>query len=270
MPETSDLDLLSKAAEVAGDIALGYFQSDPKIWDKSGGLGPVTEADLAVDAYLKEHLMASRPSYGWLSEETDDTEARLADECVFIVDPIDGTRSFIDQSRDWAVSIAIARRGDVIAGAVYLPARDVMYLAQKGSGARKNGQAIAASGTTSVKDATLLTAKPNLDARYWKSTTPPFNRSFRSSLAYRLCLAAEGRFDAMLTLRPTWEWDVAAGALIVSEAGGIATDGNGATAIFNNAHPQIAGMLAGGAIHPEIARELRGDIPSDNRFTQPG
>ncbi|NCW68017.1 MAG: 3'(2'),5'-bisphosphate nucleotidase CysQ, partial [Marivivens sp.] len=134
MPVT-DLDLLIVAARKAGDIAADFFKSAPKVWDKPAGQGPVTEADLAVDTMLRETLTAVRPSYGWLSEETDDTSDRLSTTRQFIIDPIDGTRAFIDGSKDWAHSLAIVENGQVIAGVVYLPMKDQMFAAWHGKGA---------------------------------------------------------------------------------------------------------------------------------------
>ena len=90
--------LLEEAARAAGEVALGFFQSDPQVWEKDGGAGPVTEADLASDAVLKDRLLGACPGFGWLSEESDDDPTRLAQRHVFIVDPIDGTRSFIGRS----------------------------------------------------------------------------------------------------------------------------------------------------------------------------
>ena len=122
MPD--DLSLLLDAAKAAGDIARGYFNRAPEVWDKPGGAGPVTEADLAVDTMLREELTAARPDYGWLSEETEDNGKRLDTESVFIVDPIDGTRSFIEGSPTWAHSLAIAKGGEITAAVVFLPEHD--------------------------------------------------------------------------------------------------------------------------------------------------
>jgi myo-inositol-1(or 4)-monophosphatase len=99
---------------------------------------------------------------------------------------------------------------------------------------------------------------PNFDARFWKDgIVPDVERVFRSSLAYRLCLVAQGRFDGMLTLRPSWEWDIAAGALIIEEAGGTVSDQHGAPLKFNNSHPQVPGVLAAGqTLHAALAARL--------------
>ncbi len=255
MPGT-DLDLLIAAARKAGQIATQYFKNDPDVTDKPGGAGPVTAADLAVNAMLEETLRSARPDYGWLSEETEDTAQRLSTARQFVIDPIDGTRAFIEGSRDWAHSLAVVDGGQVIAAAVYLPIRDLMFAAAKGSGATVNDTPTKATAVP-MEGATMLGAKPNFDPRYWGGQAPPVKRAFRSSLAYRLCLVAQGRFDGMITLRPSWEWDIAAGALIAAEAGANVTDPTGTALRFNNPHPQVPGVLAGGtALHAGLVARL--------------
>ena len=256
MPET-DLDLLIDAAREAGKIATRYMGQSNQIWDKPGGAGPVSEADLAVNEMLERELRAARPGYGWLSEESADDPARLEAENVFIIDPIDGTRSFIDGSNTWAHSLAIARNGHVVAGAIYLPMRNKLYAGALGKGATLNAQPIAPSHQHHFEGARFLAARPTFAAEHWKRGAPDVKRSHRPSLAYRMSLVAEGRFDAMLTLRPTWEWDIAAGTLILQEAGAMATDRTGGQLRFNNADPRQNGVVAGNtALHAEITAAL--------------
>ncbi|MEM9812616.1 MAG: 3'(2'),5'-bisphosphate nucleotidase CysQ [Pseudomonadota bacterium] len=238
-----DLALLLDAAEEAGAVALRYFQRDPKTWDKGSGAGPVTEADLAVDTMLRSGLLAARP-YGWLSEETEDDARRLSADTVFIVDPIDGTRSFIEGSRTWAVSLAVAVKGQIEAAVVHLPARGLTFAAARGQGATLNGEPLRASTATPGSE-TILSAKSNFTPRYWRDVPPKPDLSFRSSLAYRLALVAEGRFDAMLTLRATWEWDVAAGVLLATEAGAKVATTEGTAPLFNTPSAALPGVLAG-------------------------
>lgn len=258
----TDLDLLVDAARSAGDIAMRHFRSNPEIWEKDDNAGPVTEADLAVDRMLRDSLRAARPDYGWLSEETEDDGTRLYSDTLFIVDPIDGTRAFIEGSKDWGHSLAVVRNGQVTAAAVYMPVRDEMFAASRGGGATRNGLAIKVSTQLSIESADVLATRPNLAPEHWKDSTPPdFKRSFRSSLAYRLCLVANGRFDAMLTLRPSWEWDIAAGSLIIEEAGGWATDRSGNALRFNNPVPKVDGVVAGGALHPRLMDRLALRLP---------
>ncbi len=256
MPET-DLDLLRDVAEKAGEIALSFFDSSPKIWEKDDNAGPVTEADLAVNAYFEERLKSARPEYGWLSEETEDATARLNTKRQFILDPIDGTRAFIRGSENWALSLAVVEDGQPIAAVVAMPKKATTYWADLGGGAFQDGARIQSSNERNVAASTVLSANFNLEPSYWKGgQLPPFETHFRSSLAYRLSLVAKGRFDSMITLRPTWEWDIAAGSLIVSEAGGCVCDRKGRTPRFNNAHPKIDGVLAGAPIVDQLLENL--------------
>lgn len=262
MPET-DLALLIDAARAAGEIALNYFKDNPRVWDKGGGAGPVTEADLAVNDHLARALGGARPDYGWLSEETEDDTARLATGHQFMIDPIDGTRAFIEGSRSWAHSLAVVAANRPVAAVVYLPAHDLLFAAAHDGPATLNGTPIAATGRQDLMGATVLSNKASFADTHWRDGFPPkgLERHFRSSLAYRLCLVAQGRFDAMMTLRPTWEWDVAAGALIIERAGGSVTDSAGQALLFNNAHPQVAGVVAGGGVAPQIRQALKPNSP---------
>ncbi len=256
--DMSDLDLLTRAAEAAGEIALRFSGPEARRWDKPDGQGPVTEADLAVNALLEEMLPAARPDYGWLSEETEDSADRLTRDSVFIIDPIDGTRAFAEGSRTWAHSLAVARGGRITAAVIYLPQRERMYSAALGQGAALNGIAIETSALTDLAQADVLTARPNLAPEHWKGRQPPgFNRSYRPSLAYRMAKVADGRAGAMLTLRRSWEWDIAAGDLILREAGGRASDRFGSDLRFNNPVPLLDGVVAGPkALHKELIAAL--------------
>lgn len=240
----SDLALLTAAAGAAGQIALRYWRQAPRSWEKEAGAGPVSEADLAVDAALAARLRPARPGYGWLSEETPDSAARLSCERVFLLDPIDGTRAFLAGEEAFAVSLAVARAGRVTAAVVHLPAKGATYTAVEGGTAQLNGQPIRASTRAEVTGADVLTTRASLLPGQWPGGLPDLKRSFRASLAWRLCLAAEGRHDAMLTLRDTWEWDSAAGSLIAERAGCVVTDRHGAALRFNRAVPQSEGVIA--------------------------
>jgi len=255
----NDLALLIEAAREAGRIATAYVGGPLEVQDKAGGAGPVTAADLAVNAMLAEQLRSARPGYGWLSEESEDTTARLAADRVFIVDPIDGTRSFIEGNHNWAHSLAVAQGGVVVAAAIYLPMRDKLYAAAAGEGATLNGLPIRATGRADLVGASILASKPNYAPEHWRDgRVPEVARAFRPSLAYRLSLVAEGRYDAMMTLRPSWEWDIAAGDLILREAGAMTSDRRAAPLRFNNPVPMVDGVLAAnpvlhGALHAALA-----------------
>ena len=258
-----DLALLTDAARAAGRIALRHWKRDPQVWDKGGEHGPVTEADLAVNDMLQTTLRAARPDYGWLSEETPDDAARLGHDQVFIIDPIDGTRAFIAGEETFAHSLAIATRGVITAAVVYLPALDRLYTAATTAPPLRDGQPITASRRTDLTGADILTTKASLAPDHWPGGVPDFHRSFRASLAYRLCLAAEGRFDGMLTLRDTWEWDIAAGSLIAARAGCVVTDQTGQPLCFNTASAQAKGVLAlPPPLHQAVLTHLTAKLPT--------
>ena len=239
-----DLKLLRDGVAEASEIAMTFFGNDPDAHDKGDGQGPVSEADLAVDTCLKRHFIEARPDYGWLSEETDDDPARFGQEHVFIVDPIDGTRSFLNVHENWAISAGIARDGVMTAAVVGMPAKGLIYEAALGTGARMNGDPIGVTPRDEVKGARILANGAMMKAELWPGGPPPVERHFRSSLAYRMCLVAQGRFDGMFTLRPTWEWDVAAGDLICREAGVNVSDMAGAQPRYNSQKAMQNGMIA--------------------------
>ena len=256
--DREDCSLIVNAAAAAGRIALDHFRHDPETWDKGSDLGPVTEADLAVDAALRERLCAARPEYGWLSEESADTPARLSRESVFIVDPIDGTRAFIEGGWNFSVVVAVVRGGRVGAGVVHMPARDKTYSATQGGGARLNGKRIRASRRTRLEGAGVLASRRHIEHGPWRSGPPPVRRHFRSSLAYRLCLVAEGRFDAALTFRDCWEWDVAGADLICREAGAGVTGRGGLPHAYYNREPRVPGIVAAPqALHASLMAQIR-------------
>lgn len=240
-----ELSLLVDAAHKAGEIARRHFGNGPESWDKGGSQGPVSIADIEVNDMLRTRLCAARPGYGWLSEETPDDAARQTPARTFIIDPIDGTRAFLAGEHSFAHSLALAEDGEIIAAVVHLPMRNETYTASRGGGAFLNGAPIGVSAAPLSPSARILTSRASLNAEHWADGAPAFARHFRPSLAWRMCLVAAGHFDAMITLRPTWEWDVAAGALIVAEAGGAAITRRLAPPRFNNPDPRLNGLLAG-------------------------
>ena len=241
-----DLALLVKAARQVGPIALSFWKAEPKAWDKPDDAGPVTEADLAVNDALQTMLTGARPDYGWLSEESEADASRLDARHCFIIDPIDGTRAFIAGQAGFAHSLAIAEGDRIIAAVVHLPAMDLTFAAHADGPALLNGQPIRPS-VAGINGARVLTYKSATDPEYWKNgQTPPFRREFRPSLAWRLCLVAEGRFDAALSVRHVWEWDIAAGSLIAQRAGALATDRHGYPMRFNSPRATVEGLMVAG------------------------
>lgn len=253
-----DLALLSQAARAAGRIAMGFWRQAPRSWDKADGAGPVTEADLAVNEELQALLTGARPDYGWLSEESEADPSRLDARRCFIIDPIDGTRAFIAGQEGFSHSLAVAEGDRIIAAVVFLPVGDRCYTAAADGPALLNGTPIAPSDT-GVRGARVLTYRGAAEPGHWRQgRVPGFQREFRPSLAWRLCLAAEGRFDAALSLRAAWEWDIAAGSLIAERAGALATDRFGNRMRFNSPRGIVEGLVvAGPRLHGELLAALK-------------
>lgn len=243
-----DLALLIDAARAAGDVVAPFWRQSPEHWDKPDSQGPVSEADLAVDNCLRDILLSARPDYGWISEESkDDRAPDPSRERAFIIDPIDGTRSFLEGARTFAHSLAVAENGRIIAGVVFLPMRDRMYHAALGGGAWRDDTRMTAGARTDMDGADILAARPTLAPGNWHTPTPVPNRHYRASLAYRMCLVAENRFDAMVTLRPTWFWDIAAGTLIAEEAAAEVRATTGQPIDFRRADPRADGIVVANA-----------------------
>jgi myo-inositol-1(or 4)-monophosphatase len=219
-----DLDLIIEAAREAGEIAHGFFGASPEVWWKNEGKSPVSAADFAANDRLQSLLLKARPNYGWLSEETDDDAARLSMETLFVVDPIDGTRAFLNGEKTWCVSVAVVHLGTPVAGVLVAPALDEEFSAVAGGVACKNGQPVT---VTARRDGTELVIAA--DESLVKKFEPAFRNDVRRvrhvpSLAYRLAMIADGRIDGTIVKRDSHDWDLAAADLILDRAGGSLTD----------------------------------------------
>lgn len=215
-------DLLIEAVMAAGQLAVAYVVGETKVWTK-GNDSPVSEADIAVDAFLAETLRAARPDYGWLSEETADDGSRLVARRSFVIDPIDGTRAFIAGGTDWTIPIAVVEEGRPIAAALIAPRRGELYQATLGGGATMNGAPIRASDRARLDGGTLAVSRRMM--RWGEGVEPVRARNqFFASLAYRLARVADGRLDAVVIRADAKDWDLAAADLLVHEAGGLLCD----------------------------------------------
>jgi len=228
---------LEKVIRDAGAIGMKFFNNRKHMAvNKKAARDFVTEADVAIEAFLKETLTREYPEYGFWGEES----GQSADQASrWIVDPIDGTHSFKKGQYGWSVSIALEVDGDIVLGAVYAPVFNDLYIAEKGRGAFKNGERIAVSDETDLGDAMIATgfaclrnylADNNLE-RFCRIAQRTTGQRRFCSAALDLCFVAEGQVDAF------WEqelnlYDVAAGALIVQEAGGTLTDFKGNPGLF--------------------------------------
>ena len=213
-----DLDLLRHHCAEGGRIARRWFGEDPEVWMKEGN-SPVSEADFAVDTHLKRELLAARPDYGWLSEETEDTHEREGKRRVFVVDPIDGTRGFLAGDRRWCVAAAIVEGNRPVAGVLEVPVVGETVSAALGRGAWLGGTRLDASAGRD--HAPLRIAGPKVFMRLARDV---FDHSveaapFVPSLAYRIALVALGRIDVAFARASARDWDLAAADIVAHEAG---------------------------------------------------
>lgn len=215
--QVTDLQLLLEAAAGAGEIAMRYFRASNQVWLKDGQ-SPVSEADFAVDKFLRETLLAARPDYGWLSEETADDLSRTRTKRQFVVDPIDGTRGFLEGGSRWCVSVAVVEAGRPIAGVLECPARQERYWAEAGQGAFLNGARLA---VPSLGEPARLAGPEQIVRGFIKSRTGRIEPvAYIPSLAYRIAMIADGRLDATFVKPNAHDWDLAAADLILAEVGG--------------------------------------------------
>ena len=238
----SDLELIRTATLSAGKIALrGFHAGKADVWDKEKN-HPVTQTDIDVNDHLLKTLMDARPDYGWLSEETKDDKSRHDCARTFVVDPIDGTRAFIDRTPNFAVSVAIIEKGEPIVAALYNPLKDELFTASKDGGAFLNDKPISVSSCQQIKDCNMIGYPRKFRRLGW----PDMNVSVVNSMAYRMCLVACAQADATVAFTPKSDWDLAAAALIVQEAGGVVTTVTNKPIRYDNDTTSNLGVICAG------------------------
>ncbi|EGP10008.1 3'(2'),5'-bisphosphate nucleotidase CysQ [Afipia clevelandensis] len=253
---TRDAALLDDVVREAGALALGLFRTDLKSWIK-GKSSPVSEADIAVNDLIETRLRAATPDYGWLSEESADDTSRLGKQLTWIVDPIDGTRAYLERREDWSVSIALVADGLPVLGAVFAPASDEFFFATRGRGAHLNGAPVAAASGAAINYPKIAGPKPLVERlggmKEGESLYPRIG-----SLALRLVRVAEGRLDAAFAAGSSRDWDLAAADLIVHEAGGEMTSLAGERLVYNQTDVRHGLLVAAGhARHAHIVKHFR-------------
>lgn len=250
-----DLDIAVQAARDAGAILLDYYKAEYEIHDK-GYHNPVTTADHASDAHLKKNLRDARPAYGWLSEETVDDRKRLDNERIWVVDPLDGTKEFIEGVANFVVSIALVDENEPVVGVLYNPVTEELFTAVKGQGAHMNGDPVRCTEKEKPAEMVILNSRSETRRGLWD----PYQGKFRElravgSVAYKLGLTAAGKADIFASLRPKNEWDICAGHCILREAGGDLVTVEGKSITYNNSSTLITPGLVGGS-HKNVEKTL--------------
>ena len=245
------LEQVSRIVAEAGAIAAGRAGSEYRRWEKVPG-HPVCDVDLEVNAFLREQLTALDPEAGWLSEETLDASDRIERSRLWVVDPIDGTRDYLRGRPGWAVSVALVEERLPRIGVLAAPMRDEHWTAERGKGAWRNNVRLQVSGRQELAGARVPADQlPIVDADLVAVPKP-------NSIALRIALVAAGEADLVATLRWGFEWDIAAAALIASEAGATVTGALGQPLGFNTASGEAFGVLvATPGIHAAAVDRLR-------------
>ena len=250
---------LGQAVREAGPIALKTFRGAIRSWTK-GYDSPVSEADIAVDRFLRGRLLAIE-DIGWLSEETEDDPDRLQRPAVWVVDPIDGTRAYLEGSPDWAVSAALVSEGRPVVAALYAPVSDELFLSVAGGGATLNGAPITASTGGQLAGARFSGPKRRLEAL--AAIEPGIEAMPRiPSLALRLARVASGMLDGTVVGPNSHDWDLAAADLLVHEAGGRVTNLTGQLPAYNRPEPVHGVLVAAGLARHEMLLGLIRDRPA--------
>jgi myo-inositol-1(or 4)-monophosphatase len=237
-----ELNTAERAAREAGQIIKNLFKGKFDVREKSKN-NPVTTADLEANRKIREIIQERFPEDGWLSEEDADDTRRLASSRVWIVDPIDGTKEFIEGVPQFAVSIGFVVGGRPKVAVIYNPVEDRLYRAAIGRGTELNGKRIRVAGRREIHGALLLVSRSE-PLRKFQVFVDLCEIQSVGSIAYRLAKIAGGEGDGTLTFRSIHEWDVCAGVLMMEEAGGKVVDGNGKTLVFNRRDTKHHGIVA--------------------------
>lgn len=252
LPE--DMVTMRSLARDAGRLALSYLAGgrQAESWQKSGG-SPVTEADIAVNELCAQRLGKARPDYGWLSEETaDEPEMRMRQRC-WVVDPIDGTRAYMDGDPHWCIGLSVVEEGIAVAGVIYAPMLDQMYEARRNAGACLNGNRISVSAKADAGTCRLIAAART--HKRWPGAI--LAKPKPNATLLRMAFVAAGEYDAAIVLGRKSDWDLAAGAVLIAEAGGIATTHLGEPFQFNRQTPAQRSVIAAGkALHPLLVEQV--------------
>lgn len=261
MPDTV-LPTLAAVEAVCDDacaLVRTLLQRPVDDWRK-GDESPVTTIDLAVDRYLHEHLRPLMPSAGWLSEETADEPSRLQQPWLWVVDPIDGTRSLLARKPEFCISIALVRSGVGTELAVIgNPSTGQRWSARRGHGAHdRDGRRLVVRGDWQPQQAAILVSRTDVQQGLWEGLAADGQLTQVGSLAYKMALVASGDYDGHATPTPRNEWDAAAGQLLIDEAGGVASDLHGQSLRFNQPQPHFDGfVVASRAAYPHLLELAR-------------
>ncbi|NIL99711.1 MAG: 3'(2'),5'-bisphosphate nucleotidase CysQ [Acidobacteria bacterium] len=242
MSRTDDLARIGEALRRAADVLQRFSPGEIEHRLKSEG-DPVTEADEAVDAALRCTL--PQPGEGWLSEETVDDPARLGCARTWIVDPLDGTKEFVQGIPEWCVSVGLVEGAQPVAGGILIPTRELTILGSLETGVTVNGEPATVRQLDRLDGVRVLASRSEVKRGQWERFGgAPFAVEPMGSVACKMGLVAAGLADATWTLVPKNEWDVAGGTALVRAAGGAVWRPDGEALKFNQRNTLLPGLLA--------------------------
>src|SRR5262245_38861293 len=205
---------------------------------------PVTTVDIEVNRILQDMQSREFPLDGWLSEESPDDPTRLTRPRVWIVDPIDGTKALVNRMPEFCISAALVERGVPVVAAILNPSTDELFTAVRGDGLFLNGTRITLSPTHDFTHPVIMVNAWEFRGNRWAKLADTAQCRPMYSIANALALVAAGRVQALLTIEPENEWDLAAGVLLIEESGGTISDAAGKHFAFNQPTPTFHGVIA--------------------------
>jgi len=239
-------EVAAEAAVKAGKILLKYYKNAYEIQEK-GYHNPVTTADHEADAFLRHFLMEATPDFGWLSEETVDSPERLEKEYVWIVDPLDGTKEFIEGVPHFVISIGLVHRGVPILGVLYNPKSEELIRTDEDGRLRYNDKPADMCQADQLKQVGCLNSRSETRRGLWEPWADEFRELIPiGSVAYKLGLVASGQQDFFVTLRPKNEWDICAGHALLLAQGGVMKTLTGEDIQYNQPKTVVRPGMAGG------------------------
>lgn len=250
----NEVAVLLRAVREAGE-AIAALQATGFTVTRKANHDLLTQADLLANDMLKSQLTSAFPTDGWLSEETADNLQRLSCQRVWVVDPIDGTKEYAMHVPEFAISVALVENREPVLACVFNPMTNELYHAVKGEGAWLNGAKMMCRQRSGAA-LTLLASRSEYQRGEWKRFESPHEVKIIGSIAYKLALVAAGRADATFSLGPKHEWDIAAGVLLVQEAGGVVTDRQRRIIQFNQAQIKVDGVVASASAVNEALFDL--------------
>ncbi len=257
MAWNDELAILIDVMRAAGAEAL-RFVADGFETSRKPDQSPVTSADLAVNQMLHSRLTSAFPHDGWLSEESPDCPDRLQKRRVWVVDPIDGTKAFISGESEFCISVALIEQGRPVVAGIFNPSTDELFTTMRGGGLHLNGEPVVPPTARSGRHPIVALNRWEQKIGRFTALDPSASHHPIRSIAWVLALTAAGRIDAVVTLEPENEWDVAAGTLLITEAGGAIADAQGRDLTFNRRPPRYSGIMATSPHCPDtVTRQLK-------------